>query len=201
MIELGTPEKGVDLAHERGPWVTTASGKRFYPLAPEPEDLNIHDIAHSLSKLCRFNGHTLRFYSVAEHSVLCSEVPGLTLSERRWALMHDVPEYVIGDMVRPLKVTLDRLSDGAVSKIEGRIERCIVERYNLALLRPPIIKEVDLRMCATEKRDLMVDSEEWPDMPEPYHFRIQMERHVLPAEAEDMFIERFGELFLFASED
>jgi hypothetical protein len=51
-------------------WIQTASGIKFYPLAPHPEDVTIEDIAHALSKMCRFNGHnghTSAFYSVAQH--------------------------------------------------------------------------------------------------------------------------------------
>ena len=50
-------------------WIQTYSGKKFYPLDPRPEDIDIRDIAHALSLNCRFNGHCRCFYSVAEHSV------------------------------------------------------------------------------------------------------------------------------------
>jgi len=51
----------------KGDYLGTFSGKHFWPLDPKPEDINLQDIIHALSNICRFNGHTNRFYSVAEH--------------------------------------------------------------------------------------------------------------------------------------
>ena len=53
----------------RGSWAQTFTGRQFFPLDPDPQDIDIVDIAHSLAMQCRYNGHTDRFYSVAEHCV------------------------------------------------------------------------------------------------------------------------------------
>ncbi|MFN9113590.1 MAG: phosphohydrolase, partial [Bacteroidota bacterium] len=68
-------------------WIQTFSGIAFWPLDPKPEHVRIADIAHALSMKCRYNGHTRKFYSVAEHSVLVSRhVPE---EDALWALLHD----------------------------------------------------------------------------------------------------------------
>ncbi|MEM4379972.1 MAG: hypothetical protein QXL01_04720, partial [Thermoplasmatales archaeon] len=81
------------------PWIETYSGKKFDYLAQS--ELDIEDIAHALSNLCRFNGHTRVFYSVAEHSVNVSSMvpPELKIA----ALLHDAAEAYIGDVPSPLK--------------------------------------------------------------------------------------------------
>ena len=55
-------------------WIQTFTGKRMYPLDPKPEDICIEDIAHALSNICRFTGHTKKFYSVGEHSINCLDL-------------------------------------------------------------------------------------------------------------------------------
>jgi len=87
------------MAARIGDWIQTYTGKRFWPLDPRPEDVDILDIAHSLSLLCRFTGHTSSFYSVSQHSILVAqEVPKRL---RLWALFHDAAEAYIGDIARP----------------------------------------------------------------------------------------------------
>src|SRR5688500_14252940 len=87
-------------------YIRTYTGKEFYPLKPELDKIDIEDIAHALSNLCRFTGHTKQFYSVAQHSVLASEFvrvydnPHLNL----FVLLHDASEAYICDISRPLKV-------------------------------------------------------------------------------------------------
>jgi hypothetical protein len=53
-----------------GDWIQTFSGRRFYPADPRPDDMDIGDVAHALSMVCRFNGHVRFHYSVAQHAVL-----------------------------------------------------------------------------------------------------------------------------------
>jgi hypothetical protein len=86
---------------DRGIPMQLLSGKAFYVTDPKPEDIDILDIAHSLSMQCRYNGHTKGFYSVAEHSVLVANLvpPRLRLQ----ALLHDASEAYVGDVIRPIK--------------------------------------------------------------------------------------------------
>lgn len=104
----------LDWAGDEHAWMGTYTGGKFWPLAPRPQDVNIEDIAHALSMICRYGGHCVRFYSVAEHSVLVSEAVERLAREAHYserdvahtalcALIHDAPEAYLGDMIRPLK--------------------------------------------------------------------------------------------------
>ena len=79
-----------------GDWMQTYTGERFWPLDPRIEDIHIRDISMALGKLCRYGGHTIFFYSVAEHSVLVSEyVPE---EYALWGLLHDASEAYLSDI-------------------------------------------------------------------------------------------------------
>lgn len=82
-------------------YIRTFTGIKFTPLSPRLEDIDIRDIAHALSNLCRFTGHTPVFYSVAEHSVLVSKLvePKYALG----ALLHDASEAYLNDIAGPIK--------------------------------------------------------------------------------------------------
>lgn len=82
-------------------FIITRSGVRFDVLNPRPEDVRLDDIAHSLSHLCRFVGHTDRFYSVAEHSVLVSQLCDDEAAV--FGLLHDAAEAYVGDLASPVK--------------------------------------------------------------------------------------------------
>jgi hypothetical protein len=94
-------------------WQRMLSGRRLDLLNPAPADIAIEDIAHGLARVARWNGQTLGAHalSVAQHSLIVTEItaalqPG---SERRWrlaALLHDAPEYVIGDLISPFKAAI-----------------------------------------------------------------------------------------------
>ena len=109
-------------------YIGTYTGKHFYPLDPKAEDICIEDIAHSLSNLCRFNGHTKRFYSVAQHSLNVERfIKKLSWGERLrlYGLMHDFAEAYIGDMTTPYKVTFGHL----VTDTEKEIMNKVYERF------------------------------------------------------------------------
>ena len=85
----------------KGPWIATHAGRRFYFEAPHPDDVDITDVAHALSNLCRFTGHVNRFYSVAEHSINVSLL--VPPEDALQGLLHDAHEAYIGDCSSPLK--------------------------------------------------------------------------------------------------
>ena len=123
-------------------WQRMLSGRRLDLLNPSPMDVEIIDIAHGLARVSRWNGQTKGKFplSVAQHSVLVERLvtrnsPNL---DRRWrlaALLHDAPEYVIGDMITPFKYALG----GIYRDIESRLEEAVHIRFGLPAQLPDTI--------------------------------------------------------------
>lgn len=87
-------------------YITTATGKHFNPIEPEEEKLDIRDIAHALSLICRANGHVKTFYSVAQHSIACyreAQARGYAEKIQKACLLHDASEAYLSDVIRPIK--------------------------------------------------------------------------------------------------
>lgn len=169
-------------------WITTYSGLRFDPLSPRPEAVSGLDIAHALSNLCRFNGHCLSFYSVAQHSVLVAGL--LEGEEARIGLLHDATEVYVADVPRPIKPHLANYD-----AIEESVWKAVAARFALSVAMPPSVRHADLRLLATERRDLMIDDgREWPMLAgiDPLPETIEPWS---PAEAKRRFIEAFERLF------
>lgn len=166
------------------PSILTASGRYFDFTGLDPSVIDINDIAHALSHTCRFNGHTKTFYSVAEHSVLVSyEVPPEHAFE---GLMHDAAEAYTGDIPLPLKKILPDYQ-----AIEERVEAAVKAKFDLAPETPACVKEADMVLLATEKRDLMPPTDvDWPclDGVEPLGTVISP---LTPMAARHYFINRF----------
>jgi 5'-deoxynucleotidase YfbR-like HD superfamily hydrolase len=110
----------------KGPFQVCASGRKWWPLDPRPEDFEIGDIAHHLAMTCRYGGATRDFYSVAEHSVLVSRHvdPKIALS----GLMHDAAEAVVSDIIRPLK---DLPAFDEFRRVEDRVFDVLCERFGV----------------------------------------------------------------------
>lgn len=160
------------------------TGKQIFPLDPRVEDFDIVDIAHALSNLCRFGGHTQKFYSVAEHSVGVSHK--VKKSEALTALLHDASEAYLVDMPRPIKAYMPQYK-----QIEARLQEIISERYNLIYPFPESVHIADDRILVTEMRDLMIGIQPWEGMPKPYADQIV---GLPPKKAEKLFLSRFTEL-------
>lgn len=171
-------------------WIQTYTGRRFWPLAARPHEVSIHDIAHALSNLCRFTGHTEAFYSVAQHSVLVSQV--VPPADALWGLLHDAAEAYINDLNRPVKHSAGL---GTYRVIEQSLSRVIAQRFGLSPEIPGSVREADDRMLWTERRDLLKprEFEDWCSrgVYEPYPFRITP---LGPVEAKQAFIRRYLEL-------
>lgn len=170
----------------RGNWFQTYTGIKFYPFDPAVEDINIVDIAHHLSLICRFNGSCREFYGVGQHSVLVSKVVPKEFA--KWGLLHDAAEAYIGDMVRPLKLGMPLFQ-----QVEIGIEMVMAEKFDLVFPIPPEIKNADNILLYTERRDLLNIQHKWTlsDVITPLEERIVP---MAPKEAERYFLERYEEL-------
>lgn len=155
---------------------------------PKPEDIRLRDIAHALAHICRFNGHCREFYSVGQHSVLMSEsVPAAYAAD---ALMHDAAEAYVGDVTRPLSECTGMEHHAIHERI---IRTAIGTRFGVGIAPMPMsVTLADLRMLATEARDLMgVRDDAWGLGVEPFAFEIQP---MSPAQARAAFLRRAKEL-------
>lgn len=125
-------------------WQKMLSGRRLDLLDPTPVDIEIEDIAHGLSFVARWNGQTVGdfAYSVAEHSLLVERLysrltPSSPAKWRLAALLHDAPEYVIGDMISPVKNAVGPGYDD----LDKRLAAAIHIRFGLPATIPPTIKK------------------------------------------------------------
>lgn len=180
-------------------FISTYSGKAFDLLNPTPDMIDVNDIAHHLSLINRFTGATREPYSVAQHSVLVAMVVENKLPKTSLplgALLHDCHEAFIGDISTPMK---DLIGRNRINRFSVEIDRAIAEALmgdpdDRCLMIHPAVKNADLRMLATEKRDLLEPSErewEWTKDVEPYDFKITP----WPAQtAEEKFLEVFHKL-------
>jgi hypothetical protein len=124
-------------------WQRMLSGRRLDLLDPSPLDIEIADIAHGLARVARWNGQTQgpHSFSVAQHSLLVEAIadhlnPGWSDAWRLMALLHDAPEYVIGDMISPFKVVMG----DAYKAVELRLLAAIHLRHGLPATTPAILK-------------------------------------------------------------
>lgn len=168
------------------PQIMLYSGEYFDFLKPEKSKFTIEDIAVGLSRTNRFAGQSSAAYNVAQHCTLCSYIvaPEHALA----AHLHDAGEAFLGDCVSPLKQLLD---DYRV--IEERVERVICKKFGIPFPHHPDIKRADLKMLATEVRDLQSPDAQWEMLRgiEP------LTRKIVPwgsEKSERKFLERFYEL-------
>jgi 5'-deoxynucleotidase YfbR-like HD superfamily hydrolase len=127
-------------------WQRMLSGRRLDLIDPSPLDVEIGDIAHGLARVARWNGQTRgeEIFSVAQHSLLVeaifsAQAPEAARADRLAALLHDAPEYVIGDMISPFKAAIG----GDYKEIERRLLTAILMRFGLKpALAPELAKAI-----------------------------------------------------------
>jgi hypothetical protein len=179
---------------QAGPFIQTVSGRRINPFAPEPELIELGDIAQALSNQCRFGGHCGSFYSVAQHSCLLCDLlaareaePVALLS----ALLHDAPEAYLVDLPHPLK---HRSELGALYRdAESRLHEAICARFALPLEPPTGLKELERGLLATERRALMTVAWTWPELEGAAPLDVEIEPWT-PPDAKREFLARFERL-------
>lgn len=151
-------EMEADIAAEqsgarKGDWIQTYCSRQFWALDPRPEDFDIRDIAHALSMICRFNGHCLRFYSVAEHSILMAIyfIKKGEYANALWALLHDGTEAYLCDVPRPIKPYLT-----GYKEVEDSLMAVIAERFGLGgVVMPKAVKDTDYAILFAEAEQNM----------------------------------------------
>jgi 5'-deoxynucleotidase YfbR-like HD superfamily hydrolase len=190
----------------RRAWQRMLSGRRLDLIDPSPLDVEIGDIAHGLARVARWNGQTKgpEIFSVAQHSLLVEALiargePSSSGKGRLTALLHDAPEYVIGDMISPFKAAIG----GDYKRIEERLKRAIHIRFGLAAEVPDdlarAIKIADRASAYLEATTLagfsIAEGRKLFGAPELSlsDFAAYLEP-MRPAAVEARFLARFGEL-------
>lgn len=172
---------------DRGPFISTLSGAKFFVNECNVQDVPITDIANALALNCRFNGHILRHYSVAEHSVLISEL--VSPENALYGLLHDYAEAFVSDVPRPFKASIT-----GHNEFEAAVMANVCEMYGLPLDMPEDVAYIDTHICAVEVRVLTVREPEWVQYYDPSICstdRIQCLSHL---QARNAFMNRFNEL-------
>ena len=184
-------------------WQRMLSGRRLDLLEPSPLDVEVDDIAHGLARVARWNGQTsgAHAFSVAQHSVLVEAIfhiqhPDADAATRLMVLLHDAPEYVIGDMISPFKTAMG----GSYKDIEARLQEAVHLRYGLPADTPPRlksrIKKADLVSAYLEATQLAgfdkTEAKKFFGEPSP---DVLFEITPLPTEqAQQLFLQRFEQL-------
>lgn len=177
-----------------GNTLNTHTGKVFDFADPHEDQIDIEDIAHALSNVCRWGGHC-KFYSVAEHSVLAywlafADEPD-NLDLQLAVLLHDATEAYIGDMPKPLKIMISQYND-----IEYRIDHLIKEKYGSRVPQSKdAIKYYDLIMFKKEREDLFekhpIEGVDLPDVPYYDSFDLNCWE---PSRAKAEFLQAYSEV-------
>jgi len=184
-------------------WQRMLSGRRLDLAHPSPMDIEIEDIAHGLARVARWNGQTRgeHAFSVAEHSVLVEKIvrklePGLGPQELLTALLHDSPEYVIGDMISPFKAILGESYKG----VEARLQEAVHLRFGLKAITPAGLKKTIKRadnICAwfeaVQLAGFSVEESNGFFGKPPEGLKLKL-APLPPTEAQEMFLNRFMDI-------
>lgn len=173
-----------------GATIVTHGGTYFDFESPETSHIDIHDIAWALSMQTRYTGHTRTFYSIAQHSVMVSQIvpPACALA----GLLHDAHEAYVGDMSSPLKQLCPDYR-----AIEKRCEAAVLNRFGVVMDAEckRWVKLADLRMLMTEKRDLTSATfHVWPGL-DGIQPRVDRIEPWSQSRAYDNFMNRFVDLY------
>ncbi len=175
-----------------GYWMEVYSGIKFYPFDPHEDEINIIDIAHALSNICRFSGHTKSFYSVAQH---CIHVSELCKDNKLEGLLHDSSEAYLSDVPRPVKLLLPQYKECELNLLEK-----IFRKYNLKFPIPKEVKIFDNVMLEREHRHVLNNYLDWgsnaSNIDTNEDFKVIYNSNIVlmtPNEAEERFLELFKE--------
>jgi hypothetical protein len=170
-----------------GDFMQTATGRKFWPLDPRADEVFIEDIAHSLSLQCRYAGHCLRFYSVAEHCVLMArKLRWEGVDVALYALLHDAAEAYTVDVPRPLKRHLVGYKEA-----EAKVMAAIAARFDLAVEMPAVVHDADNRIIGDELANLV--PMDWHDRYAGEELGVEL-RYWSPEKAREEFMATFDAL-------
>lgn len=164
-MELRAAGIGQVDSDREGDWLRTFTGRRFWPMDPRPEEMDIRDIAHSLALQTRYAGHCAEPFSIAQHCVIVGLLCTLS-GEGLWGLLHDASEAYLCDLPRPLKRHPDLFRYRAV---EDQLQHALFQRFGLPsgfdawgkVWMPESVHHADTVALRTEARDLMGDPQDW----------------------------------------
>jgi hypothetical protein len=169
-------------------YIHTFTGKHFDPLNPDPDLIDVRDIAHALSMQCRFVGHCRDFYSVAEHSVRVSQA--CANKDALAGLLHDAPEAYLHDLASPIKHDEGM---AAYRLAEDKLTFLIFAKFGVApAVVPNSVHRADKMLLNTEARDLFAQTVGWADPTNTQPFTIRP--LTSPRAAESWFMDRFRAL-------
>lgn len=185
---------------------TAPTGRKYWPMDPRADEVDIQVIAHHLATRARFNGATQHpldqdriFYSVAEHSVYCSWYVERVLAQPQYALealLHDSSEAYNGDLIRPLKY--DPAFRAPFQAVEEKNERAHAEAFNLVYPYPAVIKIADEAVVSAEVEQIIVKAadQEWSSGTLHDHTRVAPYeiRMLSPFHALHFFLDRYRDL-------
>lgn len=145
-------------------WIQTYTGRAIFPARPTADDICIEDIANALARQCRYGGHCLSFYSVAEHCVHVSDAA--SPENKLTALMHDASEAYLLDIPRPIKPLLN-----GYYEIEARLMEVIAKKYDFRWPMPDEVKLIDAAIITDERQqnmaEMAVDNVQWGSLHKP----------------------------------
>ena len=183
---------GMSMASEP---ILTFTGKWFKPLEPRPEDVDIRDIAHALSLICRFTGHVLWPYSVSQHSIAVARLCSKNIAI--YGLLHDAAEAYITDVAHPIKSTF-HIGERSFAEVEHEIRDVILRALKVPVpdghdLTWARVQKIDKAIGVSESIQLMPHRLKWGRNcrvePAPYKVE-QWDWH----DAELVFLKEFKEL-------
>jgi len=175
-------------------WVSTYSGQQFWLMNPDPALVNIRDIAHALSQICRFNGHTKRFLSVAQHCINVvgyMEQKGCSSEACLYGLLHDAAEAYICDLPRPIKRLMPEYNI-AEKKILNTIFTALGLKYPNKTIEGEVA-EADNAMLYFEtlhymQKNLAESLEQFKWEPQDTDILLREGTRLCPSEVEELYI-------------
>lgn len=170
------------------PYIETWTGKKFYFLKPEPDMIDIRDIAHSLAMQCRFTGHVDTFMSVAEHAVAVSLI--CNKENELQGLLHDASEAYLSDIASPIKQQFPQYYE-----MEHRLMEAIAIKFGFPYPLSDDVKDADATQLKTEAKFLLPSGgADWAPLFPTQGRKGKVPMCLAPAHAEQLFLNSYEQI-------